>query len=58
MINNEEIEAIIVKHFPPPPQPSDAMDSEVEWERQHAREVVRDVLKLIYDRVLQTKPVF
>jgi hypothetical protein len=43
----EEIEKVIVKYFPPPAQPSDAVDAMVEHERQQARLVVRDVLRLV-----------
>jgi len=41
-----EIENIICKYFPPPPQPSDSMGDLVEWERNQARKIVRDVLAL------------
>lgn len=47
MPTKEEINAIIAKHFPPPPQPSNAMDSEVEWERCQAWKVVVEVLTAV-----------
>jgi len=46
MPDAREVDEIICKYFPPPPQPSDSMDDLVEWERRQARKVVRDVLAL------------
>jgi len=46
MPTNEQIHEIIIRHFPTPPQPSDFIDSIVEWERGQALMVVSDVIKL------------
>jgi hypothetical protein len=56
MPTKEQIEGIINRHFPAPAQPSDAVDSLVEWEREQAAKVVADVLLLTLNHAAGIEP--